>query len=98
MLFVLFCLSTHVMTTSQRACAGARLPAPLSLRLRGGDALVNPAHARRLAHKDAKLREKNRVRCLTDEERKKQVWGGWGVAGEVLHFFPQTRLHRTKSF
>ena len=90
MLFVLFCLSTHVMTTSQRACAGARLPAPLSLRLRGGDALVNPAHARRLAHKDAKLREKNRGRWLTDEERKKQVCGGVrGCGGSApKHGFP----------
>jgi hypothetical protein len=78
MLFVLLCLSTHVMTTAQRACAGALLPAPLSLRLRGGDALVNPAHARRLAHKDAKLREKNRGRWLTDEERKTLVCGGGG--------------------
>jgi len=90
MLFMLFCLSTQGVTTAQRACAGARLPAPLSLRLRGGDVLVNPAHARRLAHKDAKLREKNRGRWLTDEERKKQVCVGVGGCGGSAPFFPAT--------
>jgi len=73
-LFILSPYFLNLVTTAHMPRPPA--PAPLwghgVLRLRGGDTLVNPVHARRLEAEGAARWRKNKGRELTDEERKRE--------------------------
>ena len=72
MLLFMYFLSLVTTAHPPRPPAAAPLWGHGVLRLRGGDTLVNPLHARRLEAEGAARWRKNKGRELTDEERKRE--------------------------